>query len=128
MRDRWPVFIALTVSSLAVLATGVTAGLAFSLGTQPVALGLGVFGIVAAATSLLATVRWLLDADQTYPDYRYCRAVAAGPAAFAAVLHAGETSRPELPRSAAPARPENLGANVVVFDPTRARRRKLRAL
>lgn len=128
MRDRWPVFIALTVSSLAVLATSVMAGLAFSLGTQPAALGLGVFGIVAAAAGLLATVRWMLDADQTYPDYRYRRAVAAGPAAFAAVLHAGESSPTERPRSAAPVRPEKLGDNVVVFDPTRVRRRKLRAL
>lgn len=37
MRDRWPVFFATTVSSLAVLAIS----------------------------------RWMFDAGETYPDYRY---------------------------------------------------------
>ncbi|HVA35883.1 MAG TPA: hypothetical protein VNG52_06565 [Stellaceae bacterium] len=128
MRDRWSVFIALTVSSLAVLATGVTAGVALSVGTQPAALGLGAFGIVAASAGLLAIIRWMLDAEETYPDYRYRRAVAAGPASFAAVMTGNEAPRPQPLHQARPAPPENLGDNVIAFDPARARRRKGRAL
>lgn len=128
MRDRWPVFFALTVSSLAVLATGVTAGLTLSLGTQPAAFGLGVVGMLAASLGLLAIIRWMLDADETYPDYRYRRAIAAGPSSFAAVMHADDRRKTEMPRPPQPVRPESFGGNVVVFDPTRARRKKQRVL
>ena len=128
MRNRWPIFIALTVSSLSVLATGVTAGLAFSFGTQPAALVLGVFGTVAAWIGLLAIVRWMLAADEAYPDYRYCRAVAAGSAAFAASLRAHDPMPPVLAGRSSPARSESLGDNVIVFDPAYARRKQHRAL
>ncbi|HEV2264905.1 MAG TPA: hypothetical protein VGR79_10280 [Stellaceae bacterium] len=121
MRDRWPVFFAMTVSSLAVLATAVTAGLALSQGTQPAAFGLGIAGMLAASLGMLAIIRWTLDASETYPDYRYRRAVAAGPSGFARAMDAGE-----LPRQ--PVRPESLGDNVVVFDPTRARRKNRSAV
>jgi hypothetical protein len=127
MRDRWPMFIALTVSSLAVLATGVTAGLALSIGTQPTTLGLGVFGIVAASAGLLAIIRWMLDAEETYPDYRYRRAVTAGPASFAAVMTGDDPPRPLRLRRARPVQPEKRGDNIIVFDPARARRRTHRA-
>src|SRR5487761_384549 len=68
MRDRWPVFFAMTVSSLAVLATAITAGLALSQGTQPAAFGLGLAGMLAASLGMLAIIRWTLDAGETYPD------------------------------------------------------------
>ncbi|MDE2229996.1 MAG: hypothetical protein KGL11_13290 [Alphaproteobacteria bacterium] len=128
MRDRWPVFIALTVSSLAVLATGTAAGLALSAGTQPIALALGAGGLTAASAGLLAVVRWMRDAGETYPDYRYRRAVAAGPAAFATVMTANDAPRRPAPRPTLARRPDSLGDNVIVFDPLRARRRKFRAL
>lgn len=123
MRDRWPVFFAMTVSSLAVLATAVTAGLALSQGTQPAAFGLGIAGMLAASLGMLAIIRWMLDAGETYPDYRYRRAVAAGPSGFATALYAGERPRSESSRRFQSTRPESLGDNVVVFDPTRARRK-----
>lgn len=128
MRNRWPIFVALTASSLSVLATGVTAGFAFSFGTQPAALALGLFGTVAASIGLLAIVRWMLAADDAYPDYRYRRAVAAGPAAFAAALQARDTVRPVVARRPLPARPETPGDNVIVFDPARARHKQRQAL
>ena len=128
MRDRWPVFFAMTVSSLAVLATAVTAGLALSQGTAPAAFGLGVGGMLAASLGMFAIIRWTLDAGETYPDYRYRRAVAAGPAGFAHALDADERSQPPSARPRPSIRPESLGDNVVVFDPTRARRKNRRAL
>lgn len=124
MRDRWPIFIALTVSSLAVLATGVTAGWAFTMGTQPAALTLGAVGIVAASAGLLAIIRWTLDAEETYPDYRYRRAVTAGPPAFAAAM-GSRVARSSPAIQLRPLQPEGLGDNVVIFD--LARRKKPRA-
>jgi len=118
MRDRWPIYFALTASSLAVLATGVAAGLALSLGTQPTAFGLGIAGMLAASLGLLAIIRWMFDADETYPDYRYRRAVAAGPSVFATAVHDNDRLHMQMPRQ-----PQSLGDNVVVFDPTRARRK-----
>lgn len=128
MRDRWPVFFAMTVSCLAVLATAIAAGLALLQGTQPAAFGLGIVGMLAASLGMLAIIRWTLDASETYPDYRYRRAVAAGASGFAAAMYAGERSQSESLRPHQPVRPENLGDNVVVFDPTRARRRNRGAL
>ena len=128
MRDRWPVFFAMTVSSLAVLATAVTAGLALSQGTEPAAFGLGLAGMLAASLGMLAIIRWMLDAGETYPDYRYRRAVAAGPAGFASALDAGERLQPQSPPPRQSTRPESRGDNVVVFDPTRARRKNRSAL
>jgi len=128
MRDRWPVFFAMTVSSLALLATAVTAGLAVSQGTAPATLGLGLAGILAATFGLLAIIRWMLDAGETYPDYRYHRAVAAGPAGFANALGAGQRPQPQSARPRQSIRPEELGDNVVVFDPTRTRRKNRSAL
>ena len=98
MRDRWPVFFAMTVSSLAVLATVVTAGLALSQGAEPAAFGLGLAGMLAASLGMLAIIRWMLDA--------------------------GERRAPAHPSI----RPESFDDNVVVFDPTRARRKNRRAL
>jgi len=118
MRDRRPIYFALTVSSLAVLATGVAAGLALSLGTQPAAFGLGIAGMLAASLGLLAIIRWMLDAEETYPDYRYRRAVAAGPTAFATALDANDRPPVQIQHRA-----QSLGDNIVVFDPTRARRK-----
>lgn len=128
MRDRWPVFFAMTVSSLAVLATAITAGLALSQGTQPAAFGLGLAGMLAASLGMLAIIRWTLDAGETYPDYRRRRAVAAGPSGFAAAMYADERPQSESPRPRQPVRPESLGDNVVVFDPTRARRKNRHVL
>lgn len=128
MRDRWPIYFALTVSSLAVLATGVAAGLALSLGTQPAAFGLGIAGMLAASLGLLAIIRWMLDADEVYPDYRYRSAVAAGPSAFAIAPHANDRRQLQIPRRPQPVRPQSFGDNVVVFDPTRARQKNQRAL
>ncbi|MDE1904569.1 MAG: hypothetical protein KGI46_11980 [Alphaproteobacteria bacterium] len=128
MRDRWPVFFAMTVSSLAVLATAVTAGLALSQGTAPAAFGLGLGGMLAASLGMFAIIRWTLDASETYPDYRYRRAVAAGPAGFAHALDAGERSSPPSAHPRPSIQPESLGDNVVIFDPTRARRKNRRAL
>lgn len=124
MRDRWPMFIALTVSTMAVLATGITAGLAFTMGTQPAALSLGAIGVVAASAGLLAIIRWMLDAEETYPDYRYRRAVAAGPASFVAAVAAGDAPQPATVSRRRRLRPESLGDNVVIFDPARARRKR----
>lgn len=126
MRDRWPIFFAMTVASLAVLATAVTAGLALSQGTAPAAFGLGVGGVLAASLGMFAAIRWMLDAGETYPDYRYRRAAAAGAASFARVLDAGERQQPARRHPAI--RPESLGDNVVVFDPTRARRKNRHAV
>ena len=122
MRDRWPLFVALAVSSLAVLATGVTAGLAFAMGTEPAAVTLGGVGVVAASAGLLAVIRWMLDAEETYPDYRYRRAVAAGPAPFATAIAGSATPVARLPLLWSGI----LDDNVVVFDPNRARRKKQR--
>ena len=128
MGDRWPVFFAMTVSSLAVLTTAIAAGLALLQGTQPAAFGLGIVGMLAASLGMLAIIRWTLDANETYPDYRYRRAVAAGPSGFATAMYAGERPQSESLRPRQPVRPETLGDNVVVFDPTRARRRNRGAL
>ncbi|MGH6976129.1 MAG: hypothetical protein ACREEA_03210 [Stellaceae bacterium] len=123
MRDRWPVVFAMTVSSLAVLATAVTAGLALSRGAQLAVFGLGIAGMLAASLGMLAVIRWMLDAGETYPDYHYRRAVAAGPSGFATAPYAGERRQPESRRALQSIRPGSLGDNVVVFDPTRARRK-----
>lgn len=123
IRDRWPVLFAMTVSSLSLLATAVTAGLALSQGTEPAAFGFGLAGMFAASLGMRTIIRWMLDAGETYPDYRYRRAVAEGPLVFAAARYAGERPQPQSMRPRQSIRPESLGDNVVVFDPTRARRK-----
>ena len=102
MRDRWSVFLAMTVSSVAVLATAATAGLALSQSKEPAALALGLAGMLAASFGMLAIIRWVLDAGETYPDYRYRRAVAAGPAGFARVLDASEGPQPQSAQRSCP--------------------------
>lgn len=123
MRDRRPVFFAMTVSSLAVLATAVTAALALSQGTGPAVFGLGLAGMLAASLGMFAIIRWMLDAGETYPDYRNRRAVAAGPSGFATARYVGERPQSTSARLRRSIRPDSLGDNIVVFDPTRVRRR-----
>ncbi len=84
--------------------------------------------MLAASLGMLAVIRWMLDAGETYPDYRYRRAVAAGPSGFASARYAGHRPQADSPRSRQSIRPESLGDNVVVFDPTRARRKNRGAL
>jgi len=43
-------------------------------------------------------------------------------------MHADDHRKTEMPRPPQPVRPESFGGNAVVFDPTRARRKKQRAL
>ncbi len=126
MRDRWPMFIALTVSSLAVVATGITGGLAFTMGTQPAVLTLGATGIVVASAGLLAVVRWMLDAEAIYPDYRYRRALATGLVSLTAATTGDDSPPPPAAGRTQPLRPEGLGDNVVIFDVARARRKRPR--
>ncbi|MGH7249022.1 MAG: hypothetical protein ACREH9_13045, partial [Pseudomonadota bacterium] len=85
--------------------------------------GLGLAGMLAASLGMFAIIRWMLDTGETYPDYRSRRAVAAGPAGFARALDAGERPQPQSARPRPSIRPDRLGDNVVVFDPTRARRK-----
>jgi hypothetical protein len=126
MRDRWPMFVALTVSSVAVLATGVTAGLVVVMDMQPAALTLGAIGVIAASLGLLAVIRWLLDAAEIYPDYNYRRPAAASSVSFVGATVANEAPTPTPAWRAPPLRPDALGDNVIIFDP--ARRKTRRAL
>jgi hypothetical protein len=126
MRDRWPMLIALTVSSLAVIATGITGGLAFTMGTQPAALTLGAIGIVVASAGLLAIIRWMLDAEEIYPDYRYRRAVPTGPTFLTSAITSDDAAPSPTAKRTRLLRPEGLGDNVVIFDLARARRKRHR--
>lgn len=117
MRDRGPVIIAMTVSTIAVLATCVGAFLALAYATRPVAFGIGGAGLAAALLGLFAVVQWMRDAAETYPDYRYHRALSGGLSGLHPPAPASETA-PAGPRAKA-----SLGDNVVMFDPLRARRK-----
>lgn len=94
-----------------------------SQGTEPAAFGLGLAGMFAASLGMLAIIRWMLDAGETYPNYRYRRDIAEGPSVFATAVYAGERPQPQSPHPRQSVRPESLGDNVAIFDPTRARRK-----
>lgn len=117
MRDRGPVIAALTVSTLAVLATGLGAVLAVVYATRPVAFGIGGAGLAAACLGLIAVVQWMRDAEETYPDYRYYRAHSA-PGFRAAAPVAEIVNQP------APTTPAARGDNVIPFDRRRALRKR----
>lgn len=127
MSDRGPVFLAMTVSAIALLATGIGTFLALSQAAQPVAIGLGGIGLIAAFLGLFAILQWVRQAEDVYPDYRYRRQLERGP-----VLPANEpapVAPPRIVAAAAARRPlyetvhlRSLGDNIVIFDPLKRRR------
>lgn len=117
MRDRFPVIAALTVSTLAVLATGLGAVLAVIYATRPVAFGIGGAGLAAACLGLIAVVQWMRDAEETYPDYRYYRAHPAR--GFRAAPPVAEIANQPVPEAPVPR-----GDNVIPFDRRRALRKR----
>jgi len=138
MHDRWPATLAMTVCSIAVLSTGVASFVALSFAARPAALGLGGAGLIAAFLGLFAVTQWVRQAEETDPEYRHYRAVQIR---ARRADHALEAANESEPVAAAPAaRPPgrvvplraaaapNYGGNVVVFDPVKARRNRIRPL
>ncbi len=139
MHDRWPATLAMTVCSIAVLSAGVAAFVALSFASGPAALGLGGAGLIAAFLGLFAVIQWVRQAEESDPEYRHYRAVRIKARQADRALAAANDERE--PAAAAPAsRPEGrviklradavprYGGNVVVFDPAKARRNRLRPL
>lgn len=141
MNQRWPIVLAILVSTITVLATGVAAFLALSDGAQPAALGLGGLGLIAAFLGLLAIIQWVRLADEAYPDYRSQPTAPRRDPFFAEMALATANERcverktmasahvvkPAMP----PARPSLRvvrapfwGDNVVLFDRRRPRNRR----
>lgn len=118
MRDRGPVIAALTVSTLAVLATALGAVLAAVYATRPVAFGIGGAGLAAACLGLIAVVQWMRDAEETYPDYRYYRAH-SGAGGFQPAAPVADADAEPAPEAPAPR-----GDNVIPFDRRRALRQR----
>ena len=138
MHDRWPATLAMTVCSIAVLSTGVASFVALSFAARPVALGLGGAGLIAAFLGLFAVIQWVRQAEETDPDYRYYRAVQIKARRADRALAAANESKPVSPPAPRPpgrviplrgadAAP-SYGGNVVVFDPVKARRNRIRPL
>ena len=139
MHDRWPATLAMTVCSIAVLSTGVASFVALSFAARPAALGLGGAGLIAAFLGLFAVVQWVRQAEETDPDYRYYRAVRIkARRADRALAAANERRARPTPSAARPraasvplreaAAAPTYGGNVVVFDPVKARRNRIRPL
>ncbi len=145
MHDRWPATLAMTVCSIAVISAGVATFMALSYAARPVALGLGGAGLIAAFLGLFAIVQWVRQAEETDPDYRYYRAVRIKARRADRALEAANESRPARPaprlENRPKSRPENrvvplreaaasprYGGNVVLFDPMKARRNRIRPL
>ncbi|MGA2087995.1 MAG: hypothetical protein ABSG66_03655 [Stellaceae bacterium] len=141
MHDRWPATLAMTVCSIAVLSTGVASFVALSLAARPAALGLGGLGLIAAFLGLFAVIQWVRQAEETDPDYRYYRAVRIKARRADHALAAANEREPAAAQAARPAaRPEGrvvplradaaarYGGNVVLFDPVKARRNRIRPL
>jgi hypothetical protein len=151
MNDRWPATLAMTVCSLALLSAGVAAFMALAFASQPVALSFGGLGLVAAFMGLFAIIQWVRQAEETYPDYRYYRALQAKGRLADRVLEAANQDGPERAPEQAPEKaieapplrgvvnyhtqaaeafeaPRISGGNVVMFDPARARRNRIRPL
>ena len=147
MNDRWPATLAMTVCSMAVLSAGVAAFMALAFASQPVALSFGGLGLIAAFLGLFAIIQWVRQAEETYPDYRYYRALQAKGRLADRVPEAANQDvpqpAPEQAIEAPPLRgvvncytqaaesfaaPGISGDNVVIFDPTRARRHRIRPL
>jgi len=153
MHDRWPATLAMTVCSIAVMSAGVATFMALSYAARPVALGLGGAGLIAAFLGLFAIVQWVRQAEETDPDYRYYRAVRIKARRADRALAANESrpvSPPEPrlqnpPKSRAQSRPGSrpesrvvplreaaaaprYGGNVVLFDPMKSRRNRIRPL
>ncbi len=137
MHDRWPATLAMTVCSIAVLSAGVAAFAALSFAAKPAALGLGGLGLIAAFLGLFAVIQWVRQAEETDPDYRHYRAVQIRARRADRVLAAANERAPASPpvsrpsgrvvplrASAAP----SYGGNVVLFDPVKARRNRIRPL
>jgi hypothetical protein len=118
MRDRGPMIAALTVSTIAVLASCIGAVLPVLYAARPVAFGIGGAGLAAACLGLIAVVQWVRDAEETYPDYRYYNAH-TGRRGFLEMAPAAETAN-----EAPPAAPAGLGDKVIPFDRLRAQRKR----
>jgi hypothetical protein len=145
MNQRWPVVLAILVSTVTVLASGVAAFLALSYAAEPVALGLGGLGLIAAFLGLFAVIQWVRQAESAYPDYPQQRAPRRADPFFADMALAAANERgaervalssaalaPALKPAAMPPRsplrvvkPPFWGDNVVLFDRRRPRRRPL---
>ena len=142
MHDRWPATLAMTVCSIAVLSSGVASFVALSLTARPAALGLGGLGLIAAFLGLFAVIQWVRQSEETDPDYRYYRAVRIKARRADRTLAAANEREPAAAAQAAQpaARPEGrvvplradaavrYGGNVVLFDPVKARRNRIRPL
>ena len=145
MNDRWPATLAMTVCSMAVLSAGVAAFMALAFASQPVALSFGGLGLIAAFLGLFAIIQWVRQAEETYPDYRYYRAVQAKGRLAGRVPEAANRDGPAPeqaieepplrgvvydrdPAADPPEAPRISGGNVVIFDPARARRNRIRPL
>lgn len=137
MHDRWPATLAMTVCSIAVLSAGVASFVALSFASGPAALGLGGAGLIAAFLGLFAVIQWVRQAEETDPEYRHYRAVRIKARRADRALAAANEPEPVAaaaagpPGRVVPLRAEaapRYGGNVVVFDPVKARRNRLRPL
>jgi len=129
MSDRVPVFLAMMVSAIALLASGAGTFLALSQAAQPLAFGLGGIGLLAACLGLFAIVQWVRQAEEVYPDYRYHLQLERGPRRKLPANEPVALAPPPVVATAAVRAPvyetirlRALGNNIVIFDPLKRRR------